>query len=90
MSICGYDRLVALEKIVQPITGIAGHRRIFSNGHSQRHDQVWHLSAAPAKLPDAQREALFPRHFRDRLLAKIAQRLGRSRVEVWSTTLPTR
>jgi RNA polymerase sigma-70 factor (ECF subfamily) len=40
------------------------------------------LSAALAKLPEAQREALMLRHFRGRSLAQIAQDLGRSHAAV--------
>ena len=50
--------------------------------HAQRQEQALQLSAALAKLPDAQREALVLRHFRDRSLAQIAQDLGRSHAAV--------
>ncbi len=52
------------------------------SGHAQRLEQALHLSAALAKLPDAQREALMLRHFHGRSLAQIAQHLGRSHTAV--------
>ena len=52
------------------------------SGHVQRQEQALQLSAALAKLPDAQREALILRHFHDRSLAHIAQHLGRSQPAV--------
>ena len=52
------------------------------SGHAQRQEQALCLSAALAKLPDAQREALMLRHFQDRSLAQIAQHLGRSHAAV--------
>lgn len=52
------------------------------SGHAQRQEQALQLSAALAKLPDAQREALVLRHFHDRSLAQIAQQLGRSHAAV--------
>ncbi len=52
------------------------------SGHAQRQEQALHLSAALAKLPDAQREALILRHFHGRSLAQIARHLGRSHAAV--------
>ena len=52
------------------------------SGHAQRQEQALRLSAALAKLPDAQREALVLRHFHGRPLAQIAQHLGRSHAAV--------
>ena len=52
------------------------------SGQAQREEQGLHLSAALAKLPEAQREALMLRHFQDRSLAQIAQQLGRSHAAV--------
>jgi RNA polymerase sigma-70 factor (ECF subfamily) len=52
------------------------------SSHIRRQEQALQLSAALAKLPDAQREALILRHFRDRSLAQIAQHLGRSHAAV--------
>ena len=49
---------------------------------AQRQEQALHVSAALAKLPDAQREALLLRHFHGRSLAQIAQHLGRSHAAV--------
>ena len=46
--------------------------------HAQRQEQAVQLSAALARLPDAQREAIVMRHFRGSSLAEIAEALGRS------------
>ncbi len=52
------------------------------SGHAQRQEEALRLSAALAKLPDAQREALILRYFHGRSLAQIAQHLGRSHAAV--------
>ena len=52
------------------------------SGHLQRQEQALELSAALAKLPDAQREALVLRHFNGCSLAQIALHLGRSKAAV--------
>lgn len=52
------------------------------SGNLQREEQALHLSAALAKLPDAQREALMLRHFHGKSLAEIAQHLERSHAAV--------
>jgi RNA polymerase sigma-70 factor (ECF subfamily) len=52
------------------------------SAHTQRQEQAVQLSAALAKLPEAQREALIQRHFHGRSLAEIAQDLGRSHTAV--------
>ena len=49
---------------------------------AQRQEQALQLSAALAKLPDAQREALLMRHIHGHSLANIAQHLGRSHAAV--------
>jgi RNA polymerase sigma-70 factor, ECF subfamily len=49
---------------------------------AQRHERTLELSAALAKLPDAQREALVMRYFQDLSLAEIARSLGRSQSAV--------
>lgn len=48
----------------------------------QRQEQALRVSAALAKLPDAQREAVMLRHLHGRSLAQIAQELGRSHAAV--------
>ena len=58
----------------------AGHSS--PSGHLQRQEQALHLSAALAKLPDSQREAVMLRHFHGRSLAQIAQHLGRTHAAV--------
>lgn len=50
--------------------------------NARRQEQALHLSAALAKLTDAQREALILRHFHGRSLAQIAEHLGRSHAAV--------
>jgi RNA polymerase sigma-70 factor (ECF subfamily) len=50
--------------------------------NARRQEQALHLSAALAKLPDAQREALLLRHFHGKSLAQIAQHLDRSHAAV--------
>ena len=50
--------------------------------HAQRQEQALSLSAALAKLPEAQREALVMRHFDGNSLAQIAEHLGRSHAAV--------
>jgi RNA polymerase sigma-70 factor (ECF subfamily) len=50
--------------------------------HAQRQEQALRLSAALAKLPDTQREALVMRHLRGWSLAQIAEHLGRSHAAV--------
>ena len=52
------------------------------SGDAQRQEQALQLSAALAKLPDAQREALVLRHFHGASLAEIAQHMGRSHTAV--------
>jgi RNA polymerase sigma-70 factor (ECF subfamily) len=52
------------------------------SAHVQRQEQALRLSAALARLPDAQREALIMRHLRGLSLAEIAERLGRSHAAV--------
>ncbi len=52
------------------------------SGRARRQEQALLLSAALAKLPDAQREAVMLRHFQSRSLAQIAEDLGRSHAAV--------
>ena len=48
----------------------------------RRQEQALHLSAALAKLPEAQREALLLRHFHGKSLAEIGEQLDRSHAAV--------
>ena len=50
--------------------------------HARHEEQTIRLSAALAKLPEAQREALMLRHFHDWPLAQIAEHLGRTHAAV--------
>jgi RNA polymerase sigma-70 factor (ECF subfamily) len=52
------------------------------SGHARRQEQALLLSAALAKLPETQREALILRHFYGQPLAQIAEQLGRSHAAV--------
>ena len=52
------------------------------SGNLQRQELALQLSAALAKLPDAQREALLLRHFHGKSLAEIALHLDRSHAAV--------
>ncbi|MBP90515.1 MAG: RNA polymerase subunit sigma-70 [Planctomycetaceae bacterium] len=52
------------------------------SGLARRQEQTLLLSAALAKLPEAQRDALMLRHFYGRSLAQIAEHLGRSHAAV--------
>jgi RNA polymerase sigma-70 factor (ECF subfamily) len=52
------------------------------SGLARRQEQAVLLSAALAKLPEAQRDALTLRHFHGWSLAQIAQHLGRSHAAV--------
>ncbi|MGI9328644.1 MAG: sigma-70 family RNA polymerase sigma factor [Pseudomonadales bacterium] len=52
------------------------------SGRIQRQEQAVSLTAALAKLPDAQRDALVLRHFQGHSLAEIAAQLGRSHAAV--------
>ncbi len=50
--------------------------------HARRHEQSVLVSAALARLPETQREALLLRHFHGRSLVQIAEHLGRSHAAV--------
>jgi RNA polymerase sigma-70 factor (ECF subfamily) len=51
---------------------------------AERNEQLLHLAAALAELPEAQQRAVLMRYYEDRSLPEIAERLNRSRAGVAS------
>jgi len=72
----------SLEQSSNQLQAWLADRQCSPSGSALRQEQTLHLTAALAKLPDAQREALILRHLRGMSLAQIADHFDRSHAAV--------